>query len=185
MTKSLERGQDIVDVVVVPDFVTCYVLYNYLLAFLQSPDTSIPRQRIPTTSEIDDAALRYSYVRYSMGLYFRGEDSPVKRAARECLDEMNRETPRQVFHYWGRVRAAGEESKAYSPELRRTLVSLWERWSDKKAVEEEFAFLMLNGRWHAGLPDKDLNRLPKEAVLEGMEMWLEKRRRSGGENRSA
>lgn len=64
----------------------------------------------------------------------------------------------------------GEGAWATRPELRRTLVSLWERWSDKKEVEEEFALLMLSGRWHAGLPDKDLNRLPKEAVLEGMEI---------------
>ena len=123
------------------------------------------------------ASVRYHYV-WNSTHYHQGHLDPEgKKVARDFLKELDRETPNLVFYKWAMVRKAGEESKLYSPEIRRTLIGLLERWSDEKAMKQEFSFLVLDGRWHIYYLDE--RRLPTEPVVEGMKMWLEKRRRLG------
>lgn len=150
-------------------------LFNALLAYIRPLETAVPARRNPTTAEIRRAGERYSYVRASIGYHQGHLDSLGKRVASECYGEVVKETPYMVFYHWVRVREAGEEAILYTPEVQRVLIGLWERWSDREAVEKEFGFLMLDGRWHGGLPDEALHHLPTQPVLEGFRMWLAKR----------
>ena len=154
-------------------------LFGSLLSYFQYSDAHAPTSLYPATADIERASRCYTLVRTSIQFHlWRGRLDPVgEQAAREFLEELAEETPVWIFLRWVKVRKAGEESKVYTPEMLRTLILQWERWSDQKAVEKEFSFLMKNGEWH--LRRGDRYSLPVEPIVEGMKMWLEERRRLG------
>lgn len=102
-------------------------------------------------------------------------DPQDKLVAREFLTKLEKETPTWMPHNWAKVRRAGEEIKLYTPELRRTLISLWDKWSDEEKLKDEFAFLVCNGRWHIELSVEELHHLPLQPIVEGMEIWVKQR----------
>ena len=98
-----------------------------------------------------------------------------KLLAREFLAVLEKERPVSLLHQWVKVRRAGEEDKVYTHELRRTLITMWERWSDEEEVGKEFSFLFLIGRWHFELSAEDLNQLPLQPIIECIEIWMKER----------
>ena len=154
-------------------------LFGSLLAYFQDSDAPAPTSLYPATADIEKTSRRYNLVRAStqFHLWQKRLDPVDEPVARELLGELAEETPVSIFTRWVTVRKAGEESKVSTPEVLRTLILQWERWSDQKAVEKEFSFLTKNGEWH--LCRGDRHSLPIEPIVEGMKKWLENRKSLG------
>ena len=154
-------------------------LLNSLLAYPQLSDTPTPTNRNPTTGEIRRAAYRLIYRRCSVIHHMSRMDPRGKLIAQSFLDALEKETLDGLLNQWVKVRIQYspirkvfghlgmclgakvseyftnrrvEEGNVYTPEVLRTLTSLWERWSDEKEIEKEFAFLFVMAAGTLGRP---------------------------------
>jgi hypothetical protein len=152
-------------------------LPNSHLAHFKPLDIAVSACRNPTLSELLDSLELCTAVYRSIYHFKRHLNLVSKEVAQEFLEELERETPSTVFEQWMRVRRSGRESEVYPPELQRTLMGLLERWTNKEAIEKEFGFLMDNGKWIVRFGFG--NKPHVESVVEGMKVWVEKRRRLG------